>query len=145
MVQLGQSPKGKVLTGAVDAWFKGAEEQVDNSELLEDYKRYGLEPPAELTGEGPEEDDFEVPEEQWNVVAMFLRCSTQWRTSQGGVIGLDYNPILKLLDQYPDEDPIAFLDDIRVMENRALTLFSEKAEKARKREEAKAKRKPRRR
>ena len=72
---------------------------------------------------------------------MFARVQTQWRTSgQGGVIGLDYNVVLGLLPLYPVEDPAGLVEDIRVMERRAIELINESAAKQAKQAERKAKR-----
>jgi len=37
--------------------------------------------------EGPE--DFEVWQENWAAVEMFLRCQTQWRVSMNCLLGFD--------------------------------------------------------
>lgn len=70
---------------------------------------------------------------------MFVRVSTQWRTSgQGGVIGLDYNVIVGLLPLYAVSEPAQLVEDIRVMEARAVELINESAEKRAKEAERKS-------
>lgn len=36
---------------------------------------------------------FEVYEENWPVVELFVRASTQWRMGMGGPVGLDYGGV----------------------------------------------------
>jgi hypothetical protein len=78
--------------------------------------------------EQPRTDDFEVWEENWPVLEMFLRCQTQWRTTMGGVLGLDYVAVAWLLKLYEVEDPRALLEDLQVIEAAAMmTLNSREA------------------
>lgn len=72
------------------------------------------------------ESDFEVLEENWPAVEMFLRCQTQWRTSMGGVVGLDYSVLAWLLRLYEVEDQRALLEDLQIMEGAALTALNDK-------------------
>jgi len=58
-----------------------------------------------------------------DAVRLFLACDTQWRTSFSGVTGLDYNVLFSLFSLYSIEDKRSVLDDIKVMESRALQLF----------------------
>ena len=60
---------------------------------------------------------------------MFLRCQTQWRCGPSGVIGL--------CNLYHVGDKRQLMDDLQIMEGRALELIAEKQEK----EEKKAQRK----
>ena len=67
----------------------------------------------------PEDTDvhFEVWQENWPVLEMFLRCQTQWRTTMNGVLGLDYGAVAWLFKMYAVEDPPALLEDLQVMES----------------------------
>lgn len=65
-------------------------------------------------------EDFEVLEENWPAVEMFLRLQTQWRTTMSGLLGLDYGAVAWLLRLYEVEDPRALLEDLQVMEAAAL-------------------------
>lgn len=65
-------------------------------------------------------EDFEVFEENWPAVEMFLRLQTQWRTTMNGLLGLDYGAVAWLLRLYEVEDPRALLEDLQVMEAAAL-------------------------
>lgn len=67
---------------------------------------------------------FEVWEENWPVVEMFLRCQTQWRTTMNGVLGLDYGAVAWLLRLYEVEDQRALLEDLQVMEAAAMAVLN---------------------
>tara|TARA_R100000781_G_scaffold86941_1_gene53503 strand:- start:120 stop:392 length:273 start_codon:yes stop_codon:yes gene_type:complete len=84
---------------------------------------------------------FEVWPEHEEVLTMYLRCSTQWRSGPSGVIGLDYGVVIQLCNIYHIKDIRALLDDLQVMENRTLELIAEQQEKAEKEAQRKAKRK----
>ena len=65
---------------------------------------------------------------------LFVRCSTQWRSSANGLIGLDYGVVLALMDLYAVEERTTVLEDLQIMEAHALELMDRRA----RREEAKA-------
>lgn len=69
-------------------------------------------------------DEFEVWEENWPVVEMFLRCQTQWRTTMNGVLGLDYGAVAWLLRLYEVEDQRSMLEDLQVMEAAAMAVLN---------------------
>ena len=77
--------------------------------------------------EQPRSDDFEVWEENWPVVEMFLRCQTQWRTTMGGVLGLDYGAVAWLFSLYLVEDQRSLLEDLQVMEGAAMVLINSRS------------------
>lgn len=87
-------------------------------ERADDLQSFGLS--QEMIDEiAPPEDAstvFEVWEENWSAVEMFLRCQTQWRTTMNGVLGLDYGALKWLFSLYPVEDPHLLLEDLQVME-----------------------------
>ena len=72
-------------------------------------------------------DDFEVWEENWPVVEMFLRCQTQWRTTMKGLLGLDYVAVAWLLSLYQIENPRALLEGLQVMEEAVLIKINERS------------------
>lgn len=72
-------------------------------------------------------DDFEVWEENWPVVEMFLRCQTQWRTTMKGLLGLDYVAVAWLLSLYQIENPRALLEGLQVMEQAVLIKINERS------------------
>lgn len=69
-------------------------------------------------------DDFEVWEENWPVLEMFLRCQTQWRTTMSGVLGLDYAAVAWVLKLYEVEDHRSMLEDLQVMEAAAMVTIN---------------------
>ena len=72
-------------------------------------------------------DDFEVWEENWPAVEMFLRCQTQWRTTMNGVLGLDYGAVAWVLKLYEVEDQRSMLQDLQVMEAAAMVTINTKS------------------
>lgn len=73
-------------------------------------------------------EDFEVFEDNWPAVEMFLRLQTQWRVSFGGLVGLDYVAVKWLFDVYEVEDHKEMLDALMIMERAALSALSEDAD-----------------
>lgn len=69
-------------------------------------------------------EDFEVWEENWPVVEMFLRVQTQWRTTMSGVLGLDYGAVAWLFMMYEVKDQRALLEDLQVMEAAAMVTIN---------------------
>ena len=72
-------------------------------------------------------DDFEVWEENWPAMVMFLRCQTQWRTTMSGVLGLDYVAVAWLLKLYEVENTRALLEDLQVMEAAAMMVINSRS------------------
>ena len=71
----------------------------------------------------PEEEHFEVWEENWEALMMFLRMQTQWAVTMGGYVGLKYEVLLGasgLMSLYDVENPREMLEGLRVMEAAAL-------------------------
>ena len=71
-----------------------------------------------------EDDHFEVWEENWETVVMFLRMQTQWTVTMGGYVGLKYEVLLGasgLMSLYDVENPREMLEDLQVMEAAALS------------------------
>jgi hypothetical protein len=65
-------------------------------------------------------EDFEVWQENWDIVLMFLRMQTQWNVTMGGYVGLNYETLRWFCDLYSIEDVQAMLEGIQVMEAAAL-------------------------
>ena len=71
-----------------------------------------------------EEEHFEVWEENWETVLMFLRMQTQWTVAMGGYVGLKYEVLLGasgLMSLYDVENPREMLEELQVMEAAALS------------------------
>ena len=69
------------------------------------------------------ENNFEVWDENWETVMMFLRMQTQWQVSMSGYVGLKYEVLLGsggLFDLYNVEDRRDVLERLQVMEATAL-------------------------
>ena len=60
--------------------------------------------------------------ENWPVLMLFDRLSTQWRVGMNGPTGLDYNVLLRFLDRMrlSDSDYDDMLGDLSVLEQAAL-------------------------
>ena len=61
---------------------------------------------------------FEVLEENWLSIILFLDIQTQWRMDQGVIYGLDYNVIKWIFELKKDEikKPLEILADLQVLE-----------------------------
>ena len=70
--------------------------------------------------------DFEVLEENWQVVSMFMRLQTQWVPSMGGMIGLNYQSVEFLFRIEGVESQRDMLADLQVMEVAALDVINVK-------------------
>ena len=68
--------------------------------------------------------DFEVGEENWQSVEMFLRLQTQWRVGMSGLIGLDYGAAEWLFRLYAVAEPASLLEDLQVMEAAVLAAVA---------------------
>jgi len=69
-------------------------------------------------------EHFEVWEENWETVVMFLRMQTQWTVTMGGYVGLKYEVLLGasgLMSLYDVENPREMLEELQVMEAAALS------------------------
>lgn len=69
---------------------------------------------------------FEVWEENWETVIMFLRMQTQWNASMGGVTGLNYSSLEYLCRLYSVKDPVSLFEGIQVMEVTALASLNKR-------------------
>jgi len=67
---------------------------------------------------------FEVWEDNWPALEMFLRLQTQWRSTMNGVIGLDYSAARWLFRLYEVQDQRALLEDLQTMEVAAMQAIN---------------------
>jgi hypothetical protein len=77
----------------------------------------------------PEEEHFEVWEENWDALMMFLRMQTQWTVTMGGYVGLKYEVLLGasgLMSLYDVSNPREMLESLQVMEAAALSELNKK-------------------
>jgi hypothetical protein len=70
---------------------------------------------------------YEVWPEHAHALDTFLRCASQWRTGSSGVVGLDYGVVLQVMMLYDVPNRPAVLDEIRLIESRAVELLNRKA------------------
>jgi len=81
----------------------------------------GLELPEAIS----DPDLFQVWEENWQVLEIFLKVQTQWRVGMGGLIGLDYSAVAWVLKLVASEDQhLTLLDDLQIMERAVLSLIA---------------------
>jgi hypothetical protein len=67
---------------------------------------------------------FEVWEENWQALQVFLQCQTQWRVSMGGLIGLDYAAVAWVLKLYEIDDQRSTLEKLQVIEAAVLQVLN---------------------
>lgn len=113
-----------------------------NDELLADLAAYGADA-SSLPERLRQPVQFEVWPEHEDVVLLFLRCQTQWRTTSSGVMGLDYGVVLQLADLYAVDNRRQLMEDLQVMEGRAKELINAEAAKAAKASSSPARRRTR--
>jgi Phage related hypothetical protein (DUF1799) len=70
--------------------------------------------------------DFEVWEENWDIVIMFLRMSTQWVSGFSGATGFNYQSLEWLCKLYTVKDLIAMFEGVQLMEIAALSAMNSK-------------------
>lgn len=71
--------------------------------------------------------DFEVWDDNWEIVVMFLRMQTQWNTTMGGYVGLKYEVLLGaggLMSVYDVDNHREMLEGLQVMEAAALVKLN---------------------
>jgi hypothetical protein len=117
--------KGKKLTGAVEHLLSGGR-KVDSDAVMDQAALLRLDPGQVIPDDDP---DYDLWPEHENAALMFMRCQTQWRSTGGGVVGLDYNVVLQLMGLYDVPDRVAVLEDLQVMEARAVELINDQARK----------------
>ena len=109
---------GKLREAAV-YWASGGKLVEDKTK--EDAAAFGIKLPEPKKQEST---DFEVWEENWEAVQMFLRAQTQWNVSMDGLVGLKYEVLLGsggLFDLYNVENRTDVLERLQLMEATALT------------------------
>ena len=55
---------------------------------------------------------------------LFKKMMTQWRTTMGGVIGLDYSVLQMLFDLYDVNNRQEIFENIQVMEREAMSYMN---------------------
>jgi hypothetical protein len=83
-----------------------------------------------LKQDKPREDIYEVWDDNWESLTMFLRMQTQWNVTMGGYVGMKYEVLLGaggLMSLYDVDNPRQLLEDIQVMEAVALSELNKKS------------------
>lgn len=96
----------------------------------DDAAAFGIKLPAPKP-RSEESNNFEVWDENWDIVMMFLRMQTQWEVSMSGYVGLKYDVLLVsggLFDLYDVENRREVLEGLQVMESTALSEFRKKSD-----------------
>jgi len=75
-----------------------------------------------------DDDEFVVWPEHEDVVGVYCICARQWRATSAGVIGLDLNVALAVMALYDVADRCQCLEDLRIMEDRAVEIMNRKVE-----------------
>jgi len=94
-----------------------------NDELLADAAASGISLPDELI----KPKDCSVWREHWDVLELFIRCATQWRSGANGVMGLDYGVVLQMASLYQIQDLARVMEDLQIMELHARDLINKEA------------------
>tara|TARA_B100000424_G_scaffold265429_1_gene255041 strand:+ start:218 stop:541 length:324 start_codon:yes stop_codon:yes gene_type:complete len=105
----------------------GGKDVID--ETNQDAKAFGIELP---TKEKKIKKYFEVFDDNWIAVQMFVKAQTQWQTSYGGFVGLKYEIFLMqggLFDLYNIEDRTKILEELQIMESYALPELNKEIKK----------------
>ena len=72
------------------------------------------------------QEDFEVWDENWEAMMMFLRMQTQWNVSMNGLVGLNYQALEILIRLYKIEEPLKLFERVQVIERAALVKMNSK-------------------
>ncbi len=80
-------------------------------ETAKDAAVLGIAPPPSKAAK-----DYEVLEEAWPAVRMFLKVQTQWRADSGAIIGLDYSAVRWAFELYGADNPAELLNDLQIIE-----------------------------
>jgi len=72
------------------------------------------------------DDDFEVWEDNFETLNIFLRLQSQWVVSMGGVVGLNYQSVRYLFKIYGIENEKQVFEDLQLMEFAALPILNKK-------------------
>ncbi|MGQ9370526.1 DUF1799 domain-containing protein [Azospirillum sp. A39] len=118
-------PPRKKLSDAVRYWIGGGEGI--GAEELGDLEAFGA--PTELVdglrAEHADAPAFEVHDDCWPSLSLFLDCDTQWSFAEGVPTGLDYARVLAVMRFRRQRPAPGLLADLKVMERTALDAWSE--------------------
>jgi hypothetical protein len=115
--------QAKKLADAAEHWARGGVED----KTADDLTAFGLSGEiADAAAAASVSADFEIFEENADILMMFLRLQTQWQISAGGVVGLNYQSAEFLFRITGVENPGDLLEGLQVMELAALRVLNAK-------------------
>jgi hypothetical protein len=94
-----------------------------NKELLADAAAFGMTLPEEILAPKV----YSIWPEHQEVLELFIRCATQWRSGANGVMGLDYGVVLQMASLYQIQDLARVMEDLQIMELHARDLINKEA------------------
>jgi hypothetical protein len=94
-----------------------------NKELLADAAAFGVTLPEAMLAP----KTYILWPEHLEVVALFMRCLTQWRCGPNGVVGLDYGVVIQMASLYQMQDVTEAMEDLQIMELHARDLINKEA------------------
>ena len=115
---------GGKLKAAAEHWAGGGDESGDQTELRKDAVALGVILPD---APDPVEEHFEVWDENWPILEMFLRLD--WRFTMGERTGLNYQTLEWLCRVFKVENVPEMFDGLRSMELAALTTLAARRKK----------------
>lgn len=123
MARLAVWGEAKKLEDAARHWAGGGVKD----EMAADLAAMGASPEIiEAVQQDSPTRDFEVMEENWATVSMFMKLQTQWVPSMGGLLGLNYQSVEFLFRIEGIENQQEMLADLHVMEVAALQILNTK-------------------
>lgn len=96
-----------------------------DKELLADAAAFGLALPERMLAPKV----YMLWPEHADVLSLFMRCITQWRSGGNGVLGLDYGVVLQMASLYQIQDLARVMEDLQIMELHARDLINKAAAK----------------
>lgn len=103
-----------------------------NDTLASDAAALGIDPDALPDHLQEQAIEIDIWPEHEQVVTLFARASRQWRIAGETVLGLDYGVMPWLTSLLNIEPTLELLDDLQMMESRAVEILNEPAKKAKK-------------
>ena len=94
-----------------------------DKELLADAAAFGMALPEKMLAPKV----YSVWPEHMDVLELFIRCATQWRSGANGVMGLDYGVVLQMASLYQVQDLTVVMEDLQIMELHARDLINKEA------------------
>lgn len=73
-----------------------------------------------------QDEHFEVLPEAWPAIDAFLAVQTQWRSSSGALIGLDYNAVRWIFELHNVDNQAELLQDLQVIEAKVMEIVNER-------------------